>query len=150
MIHSIEDIVGHSTLSRNWVSYRDFLDLDPHAPLVCNECESVAVAGQDLAYLPGHGKALCLGCALESIYKYNGQLWKSLLYCRYDEETAEWLEEELTFMGGDNVRFARKGDTSEEALYREKKENGCCGFTDKTVTHPETGETFLIGCNYGH
>lgn len=48
----------------------------------------------------------------------------------------------------DNFRVKRFNSINfkyDEALMR-----GCCGFDDVTYTNPHTGNSFVIGFNYGH
>lgn len=50
----------------------------------------------------------------------------------------------------DNFRISRvvDGDTSDE--YDRAYRNGCCGSVDQIFTNPLTGNSFMIGFNYGH
>ncbi len=50
----------------------------------------------------------------------------------------------------DLYRIAKKGDKKSEAIYNETKSMGCCGYYDYEFTNKKTGNTFLVGCNYGH
>lgn len=34
--------------------------------------------------------------------------------------------------------------------YRERRSSGCCGTYDKKIYNEVTGNTYFIGCNYGH
>lgn len=74
----------------------------------------------------------------------------------YDPPTASWLNEQIAKMikevddpCTDNIRFANIRKSSQMRRYKRKFNQGCCGFEDRIVTHPEFG-TFKIGCNYGH
>ena len=48
----------------------------------------------------------------------------------------------------DNFRCCA-GDSMSH-LYREAHDGGCCGFYDTIVKNSATGNTFMIGFNYGH
>lgn len=49
----------------------------------------------------------------------------------------------------DNFRVALKGDPSDEEEYENLVSEGCCGFYDDEIESP-SGNTYMIGCNYGH
>ena len=53
------------------------------------------------------------------------------------------------FEYADNFRFALAGDATSVASYEETRSRGCCGFSDE-VFFDDAGDTFLVGCNYGH
>jgi hypothetical protein len=48
----------------------------------------------------------------------------------------------------DNLRIARVGNTEEVLRYEESKRNGCCGYFDREIAHPDGN--ILLGFNYGH
>jgi hypothetical protein len=65
-----------------------------------------------------------------------------------------WLEEyilqqvrDLDYV--DNLRWGMLGDIEQMDAYNAAKEAGCCGFFDRTVVAPD-GNTYAVGCNYGH
>ena len=49
----------------------------------------------------------------------------------------------------DNFRVALKGDPSDEDEYEKLVYEGCCGFYDDEIEAP-SGNTYMIGCNFGH
>ena len=49
----------------------------------------------------------------------------------------------------DNLRWAMLGDIEQMDAYNEAVANGCCGSFDGEVTAPD-GNTYLVGCNFGH
>jgi hypothetical protein len=70
-----------------------------------------------------------------------------------DEKSWAW-EQMATELGDepcvDNERIADADDSEEVAAYEEAERHGCCGSMNLTLTHPTTGKTILVGCNYGH
>jgi hypothetical protein len=50
----------------------------------------------------------------------------------------------------DNFRWARCSVPAELAEYHRLRQNGCCGFQDDVFFCCDTGEPYLVGCNYGH
>lgn len=48
----------------------------------------------------------------------------------------------------DNFRCCA-GDSMNK-VYKDAYDKGCCGFCDKVVKNPLTGNTFMVGFNYGH
>ncbi len=49
----------------------------------------------------------------------------------------------------DNLRWAMLGDVAQMDAYNDAKGSGCCGFFDGEVTAPD-GNTYAVGCNFGH
>ena len=48
----------------------------------------------------------------------------------------------------DNYRVCAGENMSVD--YKLQRNSGCCGFCDRKVINPKTGNTFWIGFNYGH
>jgi hypothetical protein len=65
-----------------------------------------------------------------------------------EEEAATWMYEYLDDPCTDNYRFAYLDDTKAVQDYEIQKEDGCCGFFDKSII--VGGREAYIGCNYGH
>ena len=110
----------------------------------------------------GYGEALCASCAVDEMYLYNnGYYYKIALLKKFGLEVGGWLYDQFDEIEDylktidvmpyvDNVRVAEVGNKKQEREYKKKAQQGCCGFTDKEVTHEPTGRTFKIGCNWGH
>jgi hypothetical protein len=49
----------------------------------------------------------------------------------------------------DNIRWARKWDGGAAEAYEKARDGGCCGSYD-TEVETESGDVWLLGCNYGH
>lgn len=49
----------------------------------------------------------------------------------------------------DNLRWAKLGDIEQMNTYNMAVDQGCCGFFDGQVTAPD-GNTYVVGCNFGH
>ena len=67
------------------------------------------------------------------------EVWYDLLYeiNKYELENA------------DNLRAYRLKDNAYRSVYNKREQQGCCGFFE-TWTKTRSGETWIIGCNYGH
>jgi len=51
----------------------------------------------------------------------------------------------------DNFRLCRSGhNNSKTSEYDFAYSHGCCGFSDELIVNPKTGNSFWIGCNFGH
>lgn len=48
----------------------------------------------------------------------------------------------------DNFRCC--AGTIKSVLYKKAEDQGCCGFCDRLIRNPKTGNIFWIGFNYGH
>lgn len=92
----------------------------------------------------------------ERYYKRIGYLrayYESDPCVRYGVKVGNWLWkqiEEYSHQCRDNCRFARADSNKEKRHYGRLKRGGCCGFFDERVKCPIDGNTYLVGCNYGH
>ena len=50
----------------------------------------------------------------------------------------------------DNARISKDFNESWDEGYQKAKDSGCCGYDDRLVWNPKTGNSFWIGFNYGH
>lgn len=78
------------------------------------------------------------------------------LNTKYGNEISLWIISEfktaileIEAYGDDNHRICRIGNKQEEKEYKNKLNDGCCGFEDRIIIHPKYGK-FKIGFNYGH
>lgn len=55
---------------------------------------------------------------------------------------------EYEYECADNLRLARVDNPEECAEYDERRDDGCCGFYDQEIEHPDGN--ILVGFNYGH
>jgi len=87
----------------------------------------------------------------------------------YDHAINEWLgeisEDDRRFVANraasiyrsvddgcvDNLRMSKVIDGAAiNPEYHKALDKGCCGFIDRVVTNPLTGNSFVIGFNFGH
>jgi len=76
---------------------------------------------------------------------------------RYGADIGQWIENEIRCMYievndeyYDNLRVAEVGNKDEEDMYKQLKNNGCCGFEDRVVKCPINGKEYKLGMNFGH
>ncbi len=69
-------------------------------------------------------------------------------------EICQWaeniLEKEVDESCMDNYRVANIRKSCQMKRYKRTYKHGCCGFFDEKRVCPIDGNTYLIGCNYGH
>lgn len=50
----------------------------------------------------------------------------------------------------DNIRISKVTLDEIDSEYQDKYNAGCCGFADRNIVNPLTGNKFRIGFNFGH
>lgn len=74
--------------------------------------------------------------------------WTQSQIDRLNEFHSDTHKDEDTYEYADNFRCARKDNAEECQDYYAIQDQGCCGFCDTVIEHPD-GD-ILYGFNYGH
>jgi hypothetical protein len=87
----------------------------------------------------------CMTVNYEEVsFEIPDQDWKEIM-----DRTEMWSDPDEGVECMDNFRVCRVGNPEQEAMYAQKRGEGCCGSVD--IFHMcSSARQYRIGCNYGH
>ncbi len=100
---------------------------------------------------------LMIGIPEEKLIDTGGYLTVAEISSDLDVRDLYWLRDQLEIVEKDlddnidNWRLCKVTENGEMTIeYETIRDDGCCGFEDRLITSPKTGQSYWLGCNYGH